>query len=96
VGDNLFTFMANRLSMSFTNLDCQNFGFTNPVTVTLNGQGVAVAATLNTTQQSPNSNGTSPTPGSGMPGSGMPGSGMPGSHQRVGRQHHMTMNPSGM
>jgi hypothetical protein len=91
VGDNLFTFMANRLSMSFTNLDCQNFGFTNPVTVTLNGQGVAVAATLNTTQQSPNSNGTSPTPGSGMPGSGMPGS-----HQRVGRQHHMTMNPSGM
>ncbi len=26
VGDNLFTFLANRLSMSFTNLACQNFG----------------------------------------------------------------------
>ena len=26
VGNNLLTFMANRLNMSFTNLDCQNFG----------------------------------------------------------------------
>ena len=31
VGDNLLTFLANRLNMSFTNLPCQNFGFTNPV-----------------------------------------------------------------
>src|ERR1700753_3305566 len=37
-GNNLFTFMANRLNMSFTNLNCQNFGLTNPVTVTLDGQ----------------------------------------------------------
>ena len=51
VGNNLFTFMANRLSMSFTNLDCQNFGLTDPVTVTLDGNGVAVAATFNTTLQ---------------------------------------------
>ena len=50
-GNNLFTFMANRLSMSFTNLNCQNFGLTNPVTVTLDGNGVAVAATFNTTVQ---------------------------------------------
>src|SRR3984885_778708 len=51
VGDNLFTFLANRLSMSFVNLACQNFGLTNPVTVTLNAAGAAVAATFNTTQQ---------------------------------------------
>ena len=51
VGDNLLTFLANRLNMSFTNLACQNFGLTNPVTVTLNGAGVAIAATFNTTMQ---------------------------------------------
>ena len=51
VGSNLFTFMANRLSMSFTNLNCQNFGLANPVTVTLDGNGVATAATINATQQ---------------------------------------------
>ena len=50
-GDNLLTFMANRLSMSFTNLGCQNFGLTNPVTVTLDGNGAAVAATFSTTVQ---------------------------------------------
>ncbi len=82
VGDNLFTFMANRLNMSFTNLACQDFGFTNPVTVTLNGQGVAVAATFNTTQQYATN--TSMTPQ------------MPGSSQRAGRSHHQLMNPSGM
>ena len=43
--------MANRLNMSFTNLNCQNFGLKNPVTVTLDGNGVAIAATFNTTQQ---------------------------------------------
>jgi hypothetical protein len=51
VGNNLFTFMANRLNMSFTNLNCQNFGLTNPVTVTLDGNGAATAATISTTQQ---------------------------------------------
>jgi hypothetical protein len=51
VGTNLFTFLANRLNMSFTNLNCQNFGLKNPVTVTLDGNGVATAATINATQQ---------------------------------------------
>jgi hypothetical protein len=51
VGTNLFTFLANRLNMSFTNLNCQNFGLTNPVTVTLNGTGAATAATISATQQ---------------------------------------------
>jgi hypothetical protein len=81
VGDNLLTFLANRLNMSFTNLACQNFGFTNPVTVTLNGAGVAIAATFNTTVQQPAS-----TTATSMPAKG----------QRMGRKHHMLMNPSGM
>jgi hypothetical protein len=48
VGDSLLTFMANRLSMSYANLNCQDFGLKNPVTVTLNGDGVATAASFNT------------------------------------------------
>jgi hypothetical protein len=81
VGDNLLTFLANRLSMSFTNLACQDFGLTNPVTVTLNGAGVAVAATFNTAQQRA-ANGNTVT--------------MPTMGQRKGRSHHERMNPSGM
>ena len=86
-GDNLFTFLANRLNMSFTNLACQNFGLTNPVTVTLNGQGVAIAATFNTAKQTATNTSTTPA---------MPGSGMPGSSRRAGRGHHRLMDPSGM
>jgi hypothetical protein len=48
VGDNLATFMGNRLSMSFTNLGCQNFGLTDPVNVTVDGNGVATAVSYNT------------------------------------------------
>jgi hypothetical protein len=81
VGGNLFTFMANRLSMSFTNLGCQNFGLTNPVTVTLNAAGAAVAATFDTTPQ-----GTGNTNAQRMPSPG----------QRRGRSHHQRMDPSGM
>jgi hypothetical protein len=67
--------------MSFTNLGCQNFGLTNPVTVTLDGNGAAVAATFNTTVQTATSGSppTAPTQG----------------HHR-GRNHHHLMNPSGM
>jgi hypothetical protein len=81
VGDNLFTFMANRLSMSFTNLSCQNFGLTNPVAVTLDGGGAAVAATFNTTVQKVTNTGAT---------------GMPTGGHRRGRHHHGPMNPSGM
>jgi len=80
VGDNLFTFMANRLSMSFTNLGCQNFGLTDPVTVTLDGNGVAIAATFNTAQQTATTQAAAP----------------PATGQRVGRPHHRLMNPAGM
>jgi hypothetical protein len=51
VGDTLFTFLANRLLSSFNNLNCKNFGLTNPVTVVLNGAGAATQATLNTAPQ---------------------------------------------
>ena len=50
-GDNLATFLGNRLSMSFMNLGCQNFGLTDPVNVTLDGNNVAVAVSYNTAHQ---------------------------------------------
>jgi len=51
VGNNLATFLGNRLSMSFTNLNCGNFGLNNPSTVTLDGNGVGTAVTYSLTQQ---------------------------------------------
>jgi hypothetical protein len=50
-GDNLLTYMANRLNTSFANLGCQRFGLTNPVTVTRNGAGAAIGATFTITPQ---------------------------------------------
>ena len=87
VGDNLFTFLANRLGMSFSNLSCDTFGLTNPVTATLDGSGAATAATLNTTKQTATNTGATPA---------MPGSGTPGAPPRKGRTHHRVMDPSGM
>jgi hypothetical protein len=86
-GDNLNTFMGNRLSMSFVNLGCNNYGLTDPVNVTLDGNQVATAVTFNTAQQlatvnggtgaaspsaSPTAAGGSPAPGSPAPGSPAP------------------------
>jgi hypothetical protein len=51
VGNNLATFLGARLGASFTNLNCQNFGLTNPVTVTVDGNGVATAVAYTVTQQ---------------------------------------------
>ena len=91
VGNNLFTFLANRLSMSFTNLNCQNFGLTDPVTVTLDGNGAAVAATFNTTvQTATNTTGTATPTATPSTGATTPATG----HR--GRPHHRLMNPSGM
>ena len=75
--------MANRLSMSFANLGCQNFGLTDPVTVTLDGNGAAVAATFNTTSQ-----GAGNGSGSSMPSQGQ--------RKHHGRHNHWLMDPSGM
>ena len=74
-GNNLLTFMANRLSMSFTNLNCQNFGLTDPVTVTLDGNGAATAATFNTAQQKATAATTAA--GTGATGTTMPAPGQP-------------------
>jgi hypothetical protein len=51
LGDNLATFLAARLSGSFDNLNCKNYGLTNPVTLTTDANGVATDATFNTTPQ---------------------------------------------
>jgi hypothetical protein len=51
LGNNLATFLAARLSGSFDNLNCKNYGLTDPVTLQLDTNGVATGATFNTTQQ---------------------------------------------
>ena len=51
VGDNLLTFMANRLSMSFANLSCHDYGLFNPVKVMLGQSGAAIGARFNVTHQ---------------------------------------------
>jgi hypothetical protein len=48
---NLLTFLANRLSVSFTSLGCQQFQLTNPVTLTRNSAGAAITATFDTAVQ---------------------------------------------
>jgi hypothetical protein len=70
VGNNLLTFLANRLSMSFANLNCGNFGLTNPVTATLDANGVCTAATFSTAAQTATGTGTGapPTPRRGRHG----------------------------
>jgi hypothetical protein len=96
-GDNLLTFMANRLSMSFTNLGCQNFGLTDPVTVTLDGNGAAIAATFNTTMQTAtNATGTAPSTASASPAATTSTGTTTGTTGRIGRRHHELMDPSGM
>jgi hypothetical protein len=50
-GNNLATFMGARLAASFTNLNCQNFGLKNPVTVTTDGNGVATAVSYTIARQ---------------------------------------------
>jgi hypothetical protein len=51
LGNNLATFLAARLAGSFDNLNCKNYGLTDPITLTTDDNGVATAATYNTTQQ---------------------------------------------
>ncbi len=96
VGNTLATFMGNRLSMSFVNLGCANFGLTNPVTVTLDGNQVATAVTYNAAQQTAKAPATvtptaSPTAGTGGPGNGT--AGPPTRQHRVGGRFQ---NPSHM
>jgi hypothetical protein len=57
LGDNLTTFLAARLSGSFDNLNCKDYGLTDPVNLTLDGNGVATAATYNTAPEKAGTNG---------------------------------------
>src|SRR6266566_3309371 len=79
---NLANFLAARLSGSFGNLNCANFGLTNPVTLTVDGNGVATAATFNTAQQTAKVTGTTRGAGAGQGGGGARNRGnfMPGRH----------------
>ena len=80
VGNNLFTFLANRLLQSFDNLGCKNFGLTNPVQVVTDGNGAATSATINTTPQQ--ATGTGANGG----GNGGGGQGNQQSWQQIWRQ----------
>ena len=69
-GSNLFTFMAARLSASFANLGCANFGLKNTVSLTQDAQGVAVAAAFSLVPQAPGTpaqQNTQPTPAPSTP-----------------------------
>jgi len=72
-GNNLFTFMAARLSASFTNLGCAGFGLRNTVSLGLDGQGVAISATVSLARQAPDTPAPSATPSpNAVPASGDP------------------------
>jgi hypothetical protein len=82
VGNNLFTFLANRLLQSFDNLGCKNFGLTNPVQVVTDGNGAATSATINTTAQRATATGANGGGnGSGGQGDGGQGNGGQGNQQ---------------
>lgn len=86
VGDNLATFLANRLSMSFTNLNCGNYGLKEPVTVTVDGNGVAIGASYSLTQQA--ATGAASTAVN-------PGAGQTKGTQSQGDRRRFFQNPSG-
>jgi hypothetical protein len=92
VGNNLATFIGNRLSMSFANLGCGGFGLTDPVNVTADGNGVATAVSYNTAQQQA----TLPAAqASQQGGNSQHGGKQRGPSQGHGR-HHKVQDPSGM
>jgi len=103
VGNDLATFLGNRLAMSFANLGCNNFTLTSPVTVTVDGNQVATAVAYNVAQQKAvipaaaggtagnggaGGNGTGTTAGGGNGGA----TGPPSKHHRRGQRHQ---DPSG-
>ena len=59
--NSLFTFLAQRFMASYTNLNCQNLlNMPNPVTVQMDGNGIAVAATFNAAGKNGNGAGNNP------------------------------------
>ena len=106
VGNNLATFMGNRLSMSFANLGCAGFGLTNPVTVTLDGNQVATAIAYKLTQQTATAGGAAagggagtPTPSASSTATAVPSASASATASAGGAgggRHHRHQNPSGM
>jgi hypothetical protein len=99
VGNNLATFLGNRLSMSFVNLGCANYGLTNPVNVTLDGNGVATAVSYNLAQQTAKgaAAAAAPTPTTApVAGAPNPTAGQTTGTQSRGHRRHRFFNPSGM
>lgn len=91
VGDNLATFLGNRLSMSFANLGCDAFGLTDPVDVTADGNGVATAVSYSTAAQQATLPAAEADAGAAGAGSGNDRA----PSQGHGRRHRV-QDPSGM
>ena len=85
LGNDLANFLAARLSASFGNLNCANFGLTNPVTLTTDANGVATGATFNTAQQTAKVTASTTGANAGNPGGGARNRGqfMPGRRGHV-------------
>src|SRR5271157_6357210 len=96
VGNTLATFMGNRLSMSFVNLGCANFGLANPTTVTLDGNQVATTVTYNVAQQTAKLPAAATPTASATVGTGGPGGGTAGPPTRQHRVGHRFDNPARM
>jgi hypothetical protein len=99
VGNDLATFLGNRLSMSFVNLGCSNYGLTNPVNVTLDGNGVATAVSYNLTQQT--AKGAAPAARTTPTTAPVTAAPNPAAGQTTGTQarsprRHRSVKPSGM
>jgi hypothetical protein len=98
IGDNLATFLGNRLSMSFVNLGCANYGLTNPVNVTLDGNGVATAVSYNLAQQTAKGAASATTTTPRTPpfgGAPNPAAGQTTGTQAQGGRSNRLDNPSG-
>jgi hypothetical protein len=87
-GSNLFTFLAARLSASFTNLGCQGFGLRNPVSVSLDAHGVAVAAAFSLVPQTPSQ------PQASQPQASQPQASQPQASQPQGQGTQPAPTPS--
>jgi len=92
VGNNLATFLGNRLSMSFGNLNCGDFGLTDPTNVTAGDDGVATAVTYNTAQQQA----TIPAPAGNGNGNGGNGGNNGNNGSQGHGHHHHKFRSSGM
>lgn len=67
VGDSLLTYLASRLSASYANLRCGNYGLNNTVRLTLGKDGVATGVSFSLAVQQPSGKGTQPAPPHSIP-----------------------------